>query len=181
MSLNHSDTKELAPTQHAVPIMEPVIGRERLAMEDELTRARALLRDGMARLHDFFDALRCNVDLQAASLSRLSDETTDVAARKAALDALARDHQRVLSQAENAVLGLQLEDVLGQLLEYSKERAAGLSQIASALAQAVDQQAIAPSEAVQERLRMAVADVEKRSNQCSVGQTSLDDGGVELF
>lgn len=168
-------------TGHHVPMLEPVIGRETIAMEDELVRARELLRDGMGRLHQFFDVLRSSVAAQADSLSRLSDEATDATARKAAIDALVIDHQRVVSQSETAVLGLQLEDVLGQLLDYSRRRAAGLSQIASALAEAVDQQTVAPNVSIQERLRLALADVDERALQCSVAQTSLDTGDVELF
>jgi hypothetical protein len=87
----------------------------------------------------------------------------------------------VLSQSERAILGLQLEDVLGQLLEYTRKRADGLSKIAAALAEAVDRESLAQRDSLHDRLKAAMAEADERANRSVVDQQSLDTGDVELF
>jgi chromosome segregation ATPase len=173
------DNQAAAPTA-LMPDLHPVIGRERDAMEEELMRARELLRDGMAKLHGFFDALRASVGAQASLLNKLGDETVHADDRRATLHQLFADHENVLSQSETAILGLQLEDVLGQLLEYTRKRAEGLSTLASALAEAVDHDTLAQNSALQQRLQTIVAQVDERAGS-AVQQESLGSGDVELF
>lgn len=164
-----------------MPDLQPVIGRERMAMEEELVRARELLRDGMAKLHGFFDALRASVNAQAGLLEKLSDESMRAEDKKATLHQLFTDHERVLSQSETAILGLQLEDVLGQLLEYTRRRADGLSNLAATLADAVDHSSLRQNAELHERLRSVVAEVDQRANDRIVSQESLGSGDIELF
>ena len=165
----------------ALPDLHPVIGRERDAMEEELVRARELLRDGMNKLHAFFDALRGSVTTQAALLSKLGDDNVQAEERRATLQELLIDSERVLSQSESAILGLQLEDVLGQLLEFTRQRAEGMSTLAAALAEAIDRDRLAQNSALQERLLLAVAKVDERAGNRAVKQDSLERGDVELF
>ena len=165
----------------ALPDLHPVIGREREAMEEELVRARELLRDGMTKLHTFFDALRGSVTTQTVLLSKLSDDDVQAEERRATLQELLADSERVRSQSESAILGLQLEDVLGQLLEFTRQRADGISTLAEALAEAVDRDRLAQNSSLQERLRSAVARVDERARNRAVEQSSLDRGDVELF
>jgi hypothetical protein len=87
----------------------------------------------------------------------------------------------VLSQSETAILGLQLEDVLGQLLEYTRKRAEGLSTLAATLAEAVDHDTLAQNSALQQRLQHIVAQVDERAASKVVQQESLGSGDVELF
>lgn len=161
--------------------MHPVIGREREAMEEELLRARELLRDGMTKLHDFFDALRASVGAQAVLLSKLRDDNVHADDRRATLHQLLSDHEHVLSQSESAILGLQLEDVLGQLLEFTRVRAEGMSSLADALAEAVDHDRVAQNSSLHKRLLTAVAKVDERAAIHAVEQDSLNQGDVELF
>jgi hypothetical protein len=165
----------------ALPDLHPVIGRERDAMEEELVRARELLRDGMTKLHAFFDALRSSVTTQAVLLSKLGDDNVQAEERRATLQELLSDSERVLSQSESAILGLQLEDVLGQLLEFTRQRADGMSTLAAALAEVVDRDRLAQNSSLQERLRDAVAKVDERAGNRMVEQESLERGDVELF
>lgn len=173
--------KPAAAPSPALPDLHPVIGRERDAIADELLRARELLRDGMAKLHMFFDALRVSVSTQAVLLSSLGDGTLQAEQRQATLQQLLKDSEHVLSQSESAILGLQLEDVLGQLLEYARERADGMLTLASALADAVDPDRVAQNSSLQERLLRALARVDERAARRVVDQVSLDRGDVELF
>ncbi|MEY4577247.1 MAG: hypothetical protein RL701_1950 [Pseudomonadota bacterium] len=161
--------------------LEPMIGRERLAIGEDLARARELLRDGMSRLQQGFDALRSSVDAQASSLSTLRDEASDGEARTAAIAELARDHQHLLKHSESVMMGLQLEDILGQLLDFTRQRAEGLSQIAATLAEAVDRESLVRRESLHERLKTAVAAVDKRADALCVQQESLATGDIELF
>lgn len=181
MSEAETPDEQTANSDNVKLELHPVIGREREAMEEELLRARELLRDGMAKLHGFFDALRASVGAQATLLSKLSDETVQLEDRKATIDQLFVDHQSVLSQSETAILGLQLEDVLGQLLEYTAKRAEGLSTLASALAEAIDHDTLAQNSVLVERLREILAQVDQRAASKVVQQESLGSGDVELF
>jgi hypothetical protein len=175
-------TEDPAPAPGSgVPDLHPVIGRERDAMEEELLRARELLRDGMAKLHMFFDALRASVSAQSLLLEKLGDESVAVDDRRATLHQLFADQERVLSQSESAILGLQLEDVLGQLLEFTRKRAEGMSTLASTLAEVMDHNQLARDADLQQRLRHAVAQVDERAAGRMVEQDSLNRGDVELF
>ncbi|MET0389280.1 MAG: hypothetical protein ABW321_25125 [Polyangiales bacterium] len=162
-------------------LIGPVIGREQEAMEEELVRARELLRDGMTKLHGFFDALRSSVNAQSDLLSKLRDETADTESRASTIHQLIDDHKSVLTQSETAILGLQLEDVLGQLLEYTRQRASGLSKIASALSEAIDHDELAQNRALSDKLKTAVDEVDKRSQNRVVDQESLEPGDIDLF
>jgi hypothetical protein len=179
--MTHPPEEPASTVSPALPDLHPVIGREREAMEDELVRARELLRDGMAKLHGFFDALRASVSSQAVLLSKLNDENVAAADRRATLSQLFADHERVLSQSETAILGLQLEDVLGQLIEFTRLRAEGMSTLAATLAEAVDHEQLAQNTALQERLLNALAKADERAGNRAVEQDSLSRGDVELF
>lgn len=162
-------------------LIGPVIGREQEAMEEELLRARELLRDGMTKLHGFFDALRASVNSQADLLGKLRDEASDSEQRTTTIHQLIDDHKSVLTQSETAILGLQLEDVLGQLLEYTRQRANGLSKIASALSEAIDHDELAQNSALHDKLKTAVDEVDKRAQSRVVDQETLEPGDIDLF
>lgn len=176
-----SEPRNQPLAEATMPDLQPVIGRERMAMEEELVRARELLRDGMAKLHGFFDTLRESVNAQSELLEKLGDASVGAEDRQATLHQLFADQARVRSQSESAILGLQLEDVLGQLLEYTRRRADGLSNLAATLADAVDHSSLRQNVELHERLRSVVAEVDQRANDRIVSQESLGSGDIELF
>jgi hypothetical protein len=135
----------------------------------------------MTKLHAFFDSLRASVSAQTVLISKLGDDNVQADERRATLRELLTDSERVLSQSESAILGLQLEDVLGQLLEFTRQRAEGMSTLAATLADAVDRDRLAQNSSLQQRLLTAVAKVDERAGSRVVEQHSLDRGDVELF
>jgi hypothetical protein len=177
-----SSDQEVAPAHdQAAPELGYVIARERAAMDSDLVRARELLRDGMAKLHGFFDALNATFSAQSELLSKLGNARTPDAERASTLAQLRADHEQVLSLSQTAILGLQLEDVLGQLLDYTRKRADGVSSLANLLKQVMDAAALAGDSALREQLRRLLEEAEQRSHDLAVRQESLGGGDVELF
>jgi hypothetical protein len=178
--MRHGDDRE-QPARVSRSKLAPAIGREREAVEQQLEQARRLLRDGMDKLHGFFETLRTNVEAQTGLLTTLRDETLDPETRKDALIKLLGDQQHVRTQSESAILGLQLEDMLGQLLDFTRQRVDSLSVLASALADAVDIDALAKNPAAVERVQNALQEVHRMAGARMVNQQNLDVGDIELF
>lgn len=157
---------EIKPAESNEPgaSMLGVVQNEGQRLAQDLERARALLRDAMGKIASFVQALNDGVE-HAHSLSEHQPSEL-----QAALNALRND-------ATKAMLGLQVEDVLGQLIEGTRARLDMFSSVSSALAELVSQRpSLKPSPDVEERLR-SIQDTQLTS----VKQTSLDAGEAELF
>ena len=152
------------------PVVVDLVGGEGRMLADDLERARLLLRDGMAKIASFVGVLQRSAE-RAHQLAN-ADGGHDAVAITGALAALQ-------SHADQAMLGLQLEDILGQLIEGTRARVGAFSELSTQLAELV---ALRPSLAPSvQRLETELNAVKQNREQAVVAQGSLDAGETELF
>jgi hypothetical protein len=168
MSSNEDQSLEPVPAdRHAV--VDLVGGEGRLLAQD-LERARALLRDGMSKIAGFVSLLRQSAE-RAHQLASAGGDRDGVAIT----DALST----LQAEADQAMMGLQLEDILGQLIEGTQARVGAFSQLSTELAALV---AVRPSLAPSvEKLGADLSSAQQGRERGAVAQGSLDAGDTELF
>jgi len=139
-----------------------------LRMTQDLDRARELLRDAMSKIASFVQVLNEGVE-HAQALTR-DERASEGSALESALNAMKSD-------ARQAMLGLQVEDVLGQLIEGTRVRLDAFSSLSTELAQLVTQHpSVLPPESLHKQLQTL-----HDTRTAAVAQTSLDAGESELF
>jgi hypothetical protein len=105
-----------------------LVGGEGQMLADDLERARLLLRDGMSKIATFVTLLQESAD-RAHQLASSTGERTHVE--------ITTELASIRSDAHQALLGLQLEDILGQLIEGTRARVGTFSQLSTELAEPV--------------------------------------------
>jgi hypothetical protein len=157
-----------------------IVERELQAVQEQLTLARQQLRDGILKLAGHFEQLQRATAQQESLLSAFAGISDEIE-RDAALSEISRLQCEMRASSTSAVLGLQLEDVMGQLLDHTHGRLTRLAAVATAiteLLQGVDNQQRQQAAA---QLGAVLADVERQALGCAVEQSSLAAGDVELF
>jgi hypothetical protein len=167
MAATDEQNSKAVPPESAVVV--DLIGNEGRLLADDLERARVLLRDGMAKIASFVSVLQESAE-RAHQLANVGEQ--DAAAITRALSTIQVD-------AARAVMGLQLEDILGQLIEGTRARVGAFSQLSTALAELVARRpSLAPC--VQALAPELKALTEGRANS-AVSQGALEATEVELF
>ncbi|HET9929640.1 MAG TPA: hypothetical protein VFQ35_03090 [Polyangiaceae bacterium] len=148
-----------------------LIHEEGGTLEQDLVRARELLRDAMAKIADFVTVLQEST-AHARELSQLSKESEQAGRLTQVLDS-------IQSEATSAILGLQVEDVLGQLIEQTQRRIAALSRLSTTVAKVIDERpSLHPKDG---KIHAHIAELEAERARVCVAQASLDSGDAELF
>lgn len=158
----------------------PVVGREAETLREDLLRAGTLLRDGMLKLQNFVQSMHVTLHEMGECIERaqtMRDETSQAAL----LTQLQQLQITALTQTDQAFIGLQLEDILSQLLDYANRRAGGLSSVALATAEILRHGAFPNEHAALDELTLTIATVNQRANERAVTQESMSTGDVELF
>jgi len=167
MSVNVEERPDDAPQSSLVA---DLVGSEGRMLADDLERARVLLRDGMNKIASFVGVLQRSAE-RAHQLANAAGEK-DAAAISSALSTIQAD-------ADQAMMGLQLEDILGQLIEGTRSRVSAFSQLSHELAELVAQRpSLVPSAP---NLELKLNAVKTGREQTLVSQGSLDAGDTELF
>lgn len=157
-----------------------MIREEAAVVHEQLTQARELLRDGMAKLAESFTETRQAV-LMRDQLTADYLAASDLEERER-LEAALREHRENMQRRTDAgMLGLQVEDMLGQLIEQVRARSSALAALAAALGRDFDRAVVqADVERVRE-LDELVAALRAAAQSVFVTQSSADAGEVELF
>jgi hypothetical protein len=159
------------------PGLARAIAREQSELDDELQRANQLLHEGMAKLHDFFDELRSQSVVQLKLAATLVDPAASESERQNAIERMFAASERMRQRADTSMLALQLDDMLGQLLECTRNRVQGLATLTSALADVASE----PSATAHAHLTAALKEIERHADNRMVDQETLSVGNVELF
>lgn len=176
--MSSSDPIDPRPTWRGQ--IPPVIDRETESLRDELVQAGSLLRDGMLKLQTFVTSMQQTIHALGEGLERL-EAAKGGGERAAQLAALKELQTTAVQHVDEAVVGLQLEDILGQLLDYANRRVGGLSNVALAMAAILRQGNFPESHAALDELAQALAEVNRRAHDRAVAQESMTAGDIELF
>src|SRR6185369_932543 len=143
MPTDENPMPELASADR--PVVVDLVGSEGRMLAHDLEQARVLLRDGMAKISSFVSVLQESV-ARAHQLANVTGERDAIA--------ITRALSTIQADADQAMMGLQLEDILGQLIEGTQARVGAFSQLST---------------------------VKEGRERVVVGQSSLDAGDAELF
>lgn len=151
-------------------IVSDMIGDEGRKLAQDLERARTLLRDGMTKIAGFVNVLQASAERAHQFAIATSDRNP------ASLDS---ELDKIRQEAAQAMLGLQMEDILGQLIEGTQRRVSAFSSMSAELATLVaERPSLAPDV---ERLEAELTNARREREQRVVAQESLDAGDAELF
>ncbi len=147
-----------------------LVGGEGQMLADDLERARLLLRDGMSKIATFVSLLQESVE-RAQHLASSTGEP--------AHEDITTELSSIRAEAGRAMLGLQLEDILGQLIEGTRARIGAFSVLSTELAELVSRRpSLAPSV---QKLQAELSASREARERTAVDQGSLDPGDTELF
>jgi hypothetical protein len=106
------------------------------------------------------------------------DPAASTPERQCAIERVLAASEHMRQRADTATLALQLDDMLGQLLEFTRLRVQGPATLTAALADVANQPESAPA---QVQLVSALEEIERHAANRMVDQQSLEVGEVELF
>lgn len=167
-------------TDHARALLQ----REGAGMQSELARATQLLHEGMERLGSFFATVNDAMKDQQALVREVMLANADGDAAAASLEALDTLVRETRLQADSAVVALQLDDMLGQLLAHTQRRltrVVSLAESVSALAQVADGSESAEVIDAASHVHEHVHRIRTHPDTMVVPATELAVGEVELF
>lgn len=155
-------------SQPEPPVVVDLVGNEGRMLAEDLERARVLLRDGMGKIANFVSVLQ-----------RSAEMAHELAQSQHGSSGLTQALSNLQAEANQAMMGLQLEDILGQLIEGTRARVGAFSQLSTALAELVAQRpSLAPSMHSLAGELKAVKDGRQNS---TVRQGALEASEVDLF
>jgi hypothetical protein len=106
------------------------------------------------------------------------DPAASAPERQCAIERVLAASEQMRQRADTATLALQLDDMLGQLLEFTRLRVQGLATLTAALADVANQPESAPA---QVQLVSALEEIERHDANRMVDKQALEVGEVELF
>jgi hypothetical protein len=163
------------------------VREEQDLLDEELARMSKLVQEAVANLHDSFNAMGDRIVEQSAELRTRSARTAGTEVSKK-MNALLSSTQQINSMVVRAVISLQFEDIVQQLILHSRQRIAEIQRLMLALRAYVDKMAPAHAGDPQWLLDMVGAcheEVSKTKKALTLShpakQESLDKGDVTLF
>ncbi len=159
---------------------------EQQLLDSELLRMSKLLREAIVNLSECFSVMSNQITVQAAQIR--SQGVAGGAGANRDIDALLSSTQQMSAFVSRAVIALQFEDILQQLICHSRQRVEETENLLQSIYSKIKMlkpDGIADVDAILEILKACQAEVGKTRQVLNLShpakQASLTKGGVTLF